>query len=63
MPRRWHEALSEIFWAYENSNKFTANVLTLFRLNYGRDAVLPLEITIKLLRVLSKMTYNLITTT
>ena len=49
-PRKWHEALSEVLWAYRNS-KNKATGLTPFRLTYGQDAILPMEINSKSLRV------------
>ena len=49
-PRKWHEALSEVLWAYRNL-KNKAIGLTPFRLTYGQDVVLPMEINIKSLRV------------
>ncbi|GKU89586.1 hypothetical protein SLEP1_g3710 [Rubroshorea leprosula] len=39
-PRRWHELLSETLWAYRT-----------FALTYGHDAVLPMELTARSLRV------------
>ena len=49
-PRKWHEALSTVLWAYRNT-KNKATGLTPFRLTYGQDAVLPMEINVKSLRV------------
>ena len=42
-PRRWHEVLSEVLWAYRNS-KSNATSLTPYQLTYEQDAVLPLEL-------------------
>ncbi|XP_072076603.1 uncharacterized protein [Arachis hypogaea] len=41
-PRTWHETLSQVLWAYRNSP---------YKLVYGHDAVLPLEINLNTLRV------------
>lgn len=49
-PRKWHETLYEALWAYKNS-KVTATGITPYRLTYGHDAILPLEINVKSLRV------------
>ena len=49
-PRKWHEALSTVLWAYRNS-KNKATGLIPFKLSYDQDAVLPMEINIKSLRV------------
>ena len=49
-PRKQHEALSMVLWAYRNT-KNKATGLTPFRLTYGQDVVLPMEINIKSLKV------------
>ena len=48
--RRWHEVLAKVIWAYKNS-KNNAIGLTPYRLTYGQDAILPLELTMISLRV------------
>ena len=49
-PRKWYEPLSTILWSNRNA-KNKATGLTPFRLTYGQDAILPMEINIKSLRV------------
>ena len=49
-PRRWHEVLSEVLWAYKNY-KNNATSLTLYLVTYWQDVVLPLELAVSLLRV------------
>ncbi|GKV13532.1 hypothetical protein SLEP1_g24528 [Rubroshorea leprosula] len=49
-PRRWHELLSETLWAYRTSQR-TSTKMTPFALTYGHDAVLPMELTVKSLRI------------
>ncbi|GFZ20948.1 hypothetical protein Acr_29g0001100 [Actinidia rufa] len=49
-PRMWHEALFEALWAYRTSKR-TATGVTPFMLTYEHDAVLPMEVTIKSLRL------------
>ncbi|XP_059650433.1 uncharacterized protein LOC132296237 [Cornus florida] len=49
-PRRWHETLSEAFWAYKYSKR-TGTGITPYMLTYGYDAVLPMEKKVKLARV------------
>ena len=48
--RKWYEALFEVLWAYKNS-KNKATGLAPFILAYNQDAVLPMEINIKSIRV------------
>ncbi|GKV36587.1 hypothetical protein SLEP1_g44699 [Rubroshorea leprosula] len=50
-PRRWHELLSETLWAYRTSQR-SSTKMTPFALTYGHDAVLPMELTARSLRVL-----------
>ncbi|GKU99828.1 hypothetical protein SLEP1_g12615 [Rubroshorea leprosula] len=50
-PRRWHELLSETLWAYRTSQRSSTKV-TPFALTYGHDAVLPMELTARSLRVM-----------
>jgi hypothetical protein len=42
-PRNWHKTLDQVLWACRNSPKESTNT-TPFRLTYGHDAVLPVEI-------------------
>ncbi|XP_059670946.1 uncharacterized protein LOC132316492 [Cornus florida] len=49
-PRRWHETLSKALWAYRNSKR-TSIRTTPYRLTFGHDAVLPMELNVKLARV------------
>ncbi|GKV42144.1 hypothetical protein SLEP1_g49581 [Rubroshorea leprosula] len=49
-PRRWHELLSETLWAYRTSQR-SSTKMTPFALTYGHDAVLPMELTAKSLRI------------
>ena len=48
--RRWHEVLLEVLWTYRNS-KSNATGLTPYRLTYGQDVVLPLELAMSSFRV------------
>jgi hypothetical protein len=43
-PRRWHEVLSEAFWAYRISFH-GATKTSPYHLVYGQEAILPWEIT------------------
>ncbi|XP_059639352.1 uncharacterized protein LOC132281693 [Cornus florida] len=56
-PRRWHEALSEALWAYRNSKR-TSTGTTPYRLMFGYDAVLPMELNVKSAKV--ALQHNLI---
>ncbi|XP_057745272.1 uncharacterized protein LOC130963141 [Arachis stenosperma] len=49
-PRTWHETLSQILWAYRNSQRGSTGTSP-YKLVYGHDAVLPLEINLNTLRV------------
>lgn len=49
-PDRWHEKLSDTLWAYRTSRR-SATGTTPFALTYGHDAVLPMEVQIRSLRV------------
>ncbi|KAL1352667.1 hypothetical protein AAHE18_06G184400 [Arachis hypogaea] len=49
-PRTWHETLSQVLWAYRNSPR-GSTVTSPYKLVYGNDAVLPLEINLNTLRV------------
>ena len=48
--KRWHEVLAEVLWANRNS-KSNATSLTPYRLTYGQDVILPLELAVNSLRV------------
>ncbi|GKV29593.1 hypothetical protein SLEP1_g38503 [Rubroshorea leprosula] len=49
-PRRWHELLSNTIWAYRTSQRSSTKV-TPFSLTYGHDAVLPMELSTRSLRI------------
>ncbi|GKV33401.1 hypothetical protein SLEP1_g41920 [Rubroshorea leprosula] len=49
-PRRWHELFSDTLWAYRTSQRSSTKV-TPFSLTYGHDAVLPMELTARSLRI------------
>ncbi|XP_020972665.1 uncharacterized protein LOC110269284 [Arachis ipaensis] len=49
-PQTWHETLSQVLWAYRNSPRGSTNTSP-YKLVYGHDAVLPLEINLNTLRV------------
>ncbi|XP_021833780.1 uncharacterized protein LOC110773564 [Prunus avium] len=49
-PKEWHSLLSNTLWAYRTSKR-SGTGTTPFALTYGHDAVLPLEISVKSLRV------------
>ena len=52
-PTCWDELLSEVFWAYRTSKRLSINI-TPYSLVYGHDTVIPVEITVKSLRVASQ---------
>jgi transposase InsO family protein len=49
--RRWHEKLSEALWAHWTS-RHRASMVTPFERIYGQEAVLPVEIGLRNLRVI-----------
>ncbi|XP_016195951.1 uncharacterized protein LOC107637006 [Arachis ipaensis] len=49
-PRTWHETLSQVLWAYRNSPRGSTGTSP-YKLVYGHDTVLPLEINLNTLRV------------
>jgi hypothetical protein len=49
-PKRWHEVLSEALWAHRIS-KHSATKVTPFKLVYGQEAVLPIEVNLDALRI------------
>ncbi|XP_059635386.1 uncharacterized protein LOC132277552 [Cornus florida] len=56
-PRHWHKTLSEALWAYRNSKR-TSTGTTPYRLTFGRNVVLPMELNVKSARV--ALQHNLI---
>ena len=48
--KNWHKTLDQILWAYRTSPKEATNS-TPFRLTFGHDAILPLEICLHPVRV------------
>ncbi|GKV42187.1 hypothetical protein SLEP1_g49624 [Rubroshorea leprosula] len=49
-PRRWHELLSKTLWAYRTSQR-SSTKMTPFALTYGHNAVLPMELIARSLRI------------
>ena len=49
-PWDWHNLLLDVLWAYRTSPRSSTGV-TPYALVYGHDAVLPVEINVKSLRV------------
>ncbi|WJX50210.1 hypothetical protein P8452_36545 [Trifolium repens] len=49
-PRNWNKTLDQVLWACRNSPKESINT-TPFRLTYGHDAVLPVEIHLQSVRI------------
>ena len=49
-PKNWHEVLGEALWACRTSPKESTNTTT-FRLTFGHDAVLPVEICLQSTRI------------
>ncbi|XP_050889173.1 uncharacterized protein LOC127094375 [Lathyrus oleraceus] len=49
-PRNWHKKLDQILWACRTSPKEAINT-TPFRLTYGHDTVLPIEIYLQSTRI------------
>jgi hypothetical protein len=49
-PRRWHEKLLEATWTHRTSRHGATNV-TPFELVYAQEAVLPVEVRLKKLRI------------
>ncbi|XP_059663500.1 uncharacterized protein LOC132309186 [Cornus florida] len=56
-PRRCHETLSEALWAYRNSKRISTGT-TPYRFTFDHDAVLPMELNVKSVRV--ALQHNLI---
>ncbi|CAJ2657607.1 unnamed protein product [Trifolium pratense] len=53
-PRNWNKTLNQVLWACRNSPKESTNS-TPFRLTYGHDAVLPVEIYVQSIRIQRQM--------
>ncbi|CAJ2651311.1 unnamed protein product [Trifolium pratense] len=53
-PRNWNKTLNQVLWACRNSPKESTNS-TPFRLTYGHDAVLPVEICLQSIRIQRQM--------
>jgi uncharacterized protein YsxB (DUF464 family) len=53
-PRNWHQTLDQVLWACRNSPKESTNS-TPFRLTYGHDVVLPVEVMLQSVRVQKQM--------
>ncbi|WJX61278.1 hypothetical protein P8452_46387 [Trifolium repens] len=53
-PRNWNKTLDQVLWACRNSPKESTNT-TPFRLTYGHDAVLPVEIHLQSVRIQRQM--------
>jgi hypothetical protein len=49
-PKRWHEVLSEALWAHRIS-KHSATKVTPFKLVYGKEVILPIEVNLDALRI------------
>ncbi|XP_015970033.1 uncharacterized protein LOC107493447 [Arachis duranensis] len=49
-PRNWHQSLSQVLWAYQNSPRGSIGT-TLYKLVYGHDAVLLIDINLQNIRV------------
>ncbi|XP_058722767.1 uncharacterized protein LOC131594605 [Vicia villosa] len=52
-PKIWHKTLDQALWACRTSPK-EATGTTLFRMTYGHDAVLPVEIQVHVVRIQSQ---------
>ncbi|XP_045802284.1 uncharacterized protein LOC123895852 [Trifolium pratense] len=53
-PRNWNKILNQVLWACRKSPKESTNS-TPFRLTYGNDAVLPVEIYLQSIRIQRQM--------
>lgn len=49
-PRNWHKTLDQVLWVCRTSPKEATNS-TLFRLTFGHDVVLPVEIYLQSTRI------------
>jgi hypothetical protein len=52
-PRRWHEKLSEAMWKHRTS-RHGAMKVTPFERVYGQEAVLPVEVSLQILRIIGQ---------
>ncbi|XP_015941283.1 uncharacterized protein LOC107466794 [Arachis duranensis] len=57
-PRTWHDTLSQVLWAYRNSPRGSTGTFP-YKLVYGHDAVLPLEVNLNTLRVLKQDDFSI----
>ncbi|XP_043714562.1 uncharacterized protein LOC122662926 [Telopea speciosissima] len=49
-PKSWAEMLLEVLWAFRTSKRMATGT-TPYALTFGHDAILPMELTVKSLRV------------
>nr|KYP59339.1 Pro-Pol polyprotein [Cajanus cajan] len=49
-PRRWHETLVQVLWAYRNSPR-DARKTTLYKLVYRHEAILPIDINLQSIHI------------
>ena len=49
-PTSWDDLLSEVLWAYRTSKRMSINT-TPYSLVFGHDAVFPMEITVRSMRI------------
>ena len=56
-PRIWHELLSQVLWAFRTSKRSSTGT-TPFALTYGHDAILPMEMAVRSLRVAKQNELN-----
>jgi hypothetical protein len=52
-PMRWHEKFSEALWAHRMS-RHGATKVTPFKLVYGQEAVLPVDVSLQNLRIIGQ---------
>ena len=52
-PTSWDDLLFEVLWAYRTSKRMSINT-TPYSLAFGHNAVLPMEITVRSMRVTRK---------
>jgi hypothetical protein len=52
-PMRWHEKFSEALWAHRTS-RHGATKVTPFKLVYGQEAVLPVDVSLQNLRIIGQ---------
>ena len=56
-PKNWHKVLDEALWACQTSPRESTNTAP-FRLTFGHDAVLPIEICLQLTRIQSNVKFQ-----